>query len=81
MMHCVLIANSQWKMANTSTDENITGHGPTRLIPVLKRSGEAPANRSHAQFEDDDVWLFLQKIATWLSSSSRKDPKGLMPLP
>ena len=49
-----------------------SNHGPSWLIDVFQKMGEDPDDFSYVRPGDDDVWLFLSEIKSWLSDPRRK---------
>lgn len=54
----------------------IPGHGPTWLVPMFERMGEDPASPSYISPSEDDVWMFVDKVARWLLHPQRKGIPG-----
>ncbi|WP_235515986.1 ATP-dependent nuclease [Sphingomonas sp. Leaf32] len=48
------------------------GHGPTWLIPMFEAMGEDPDALNYVKPEDNDVWKFMNDIASWLLDSCRQ---------
>lgn len=48
------------------------GHGPSWLIDVFERMGEDPAAANYVKPSNDDVWVFISKIRSWLIDPNRK---------
>jgi len=48
------------------------GHGPSWLINVFEKMGEDPDSPNFLKPSTDDVWMFMQKIQSWLTRPTRK---------
>lgn len=49
-----------------------TGHGPTWLFSMFEKLGEDPASLDYLHPAQNDVWTFIDGVATWLLDPQRK---------
>ncbi len=47
-------------------------HGPNWLIQIFEKMGEDPHSREYIKPENNDVWLFIEKIGHWFLNPMRK---------
>lgn len=47
-------------------------HGPNWLIQIFEKMGEDPTSREYVKPENNDVWLFIEKIGHWFLNPMRK---------
>ncbi|MEO3356843.1 ATP-dependent nuclease [Acinetobacter haemolyticus] len=53
-------------------DLEANSHGPNWLIQIFEKMGEDPTSREYIKPENDDVWLFIEKIGHWFLNPLRK---------
>ncbi|MFK5948844.1 MAG: AAA family ATPase [Methylococcales bacterium] len=48
------------------------GHGPSWLIDIFEKMGEDPESSTYLKPTNDDVWVFIGNIKSWLFDPNRK---------
>lgn len=50
---------------------SISGHGPKWLVDLFGRIGQVESDPNYLHPGSDDVWIFIDQIAAWISDSRR----------
>lgn len=53
-------------------DLGASGHGPSWLISIFEKMGEDPDAPSFLKPSENDIWLFMATVKSWLIDSNRK---------
>lgn len=54
------------------TNLQATSHGPSWLIQIFEKMGEDPNQNEYIKPENNDVWVFIEKISNWFLNPMRK---------
>ena len=65
-----VVPNGELESWLTSLDAS--GHGPNWLVEIFEKMGEDPTSESYLRPDTNDVWEFIDSIASWFLDPRRK---------
>lgn len=65
-----VVPNGELESWLTSLDAS--GHGPNWLVEIFEKMGEDPTSESYIKPDTNDVWEFIDSIASWFLDPRRK---------